>query len=81
LEKLFKENLNAEYTRDNYVQQFTIRIPENLTKLDRIEGVYKEKVPDTPKIVFDTFTEIRKRLKAAKEKHGDYISPFDLMGK
>jgi len=81
LAKLFKENLNAEYTRANYVQQFTIRIPENLTKLDRIEGVYKEKVPDTPRIVFDTFAEIRKRLKAAKEKHGDYISPFDLMAK
>jgi phosphoenolpyruvate carboxykinase (GTP) len=81
LAKLFKENLNAEYTQDNYVQQFTIRIPENLTKLDRIEGVYKEKVPDTPKIVFDTFAEIRKRLKAAKEKRGDYISPFDLMAK
>jgi phosphoenolpyruvate carboxykinase (GTP) len=79
LEKLFKENLNAQYSRDDYVRQFTIRIPENLAKLDRVEKIYTEKVSDTPQIVFDTFSEARKRLKAAGDKHGDCISPFDLM--
>jgi len=79
LEKLFKEHLDAQYTQADYVQQFTTRIPENLAKLDRVEKIYKEKVSDTPQIVFDTFAEVRKRLKAAGDKHGDYISPFDLM--
>ncbi len=78
LEKLFKEHLDAQYTKADYVQQFTIRIPENLAKLDRVEKIYKEKVSDTPQIVFDTFAEVRKRLKAAGDKHSDYISPFDL---
>ena len=78
LEKLFKEHLDAQYTRDDYVRQFTIRIPENLAKLDRVEKIYKEKVSDAPAIILETFADVRKRLRAAGDKHGDYISPFDL---
>jgi len=78
LAKLFKENLKTEYSEADYVEQFTIRIPENLAKLDRVEKIYKEKVSDTPKILFDTFAQVRKRLNAARDKHGDYISPLDL---
>jgi phosphoenolpyruvate carboxykinase (GTP) len=78
LARLFKENLGKEYTRDDYVQQFTIRVPENLAKLDRVEKIYTEKVADTPQVLYDTFAQARSRLKAAQHKHGDYISPFDL---
>ena len=81
LAKLFKDNLNQEYNQADYVQQFTIRIPENLAKLDRVEKIYKEKVSDTPQLLFDTFAEVRKRLKDAGDKHGNYISPFDLITK
>jgi hypothetical protein len=56
-------------------------VPENLAKVDRVEKIYNEKVPDTPQIVFDTFAKIRSRLKAAQDKCGDYILPFDLAGK
>lgn len=80
LQRLFKQHLDAEYTRDDYVRQFTVRIPENLAKFERVEKIYREKVSDAPQILFDTFTEIRERLKAAADKHGDYISPFDLVG-
>jgi phosphoenolpyruvate carboxykinase (GTP) len=79
LAKLFKEYLGTEYSQADYVQQFTIRIPENLAKLDRVEKIYREEVSDTPQILFDTFAEVCKRLKAANDKHGDYISPFDLI--
>jgi len=81
LARLFKENLGKNYTQAEYVQQFTIRVPENLAKLDRVEKVYREKVSDTPRILYDTFAEARRRLNAAAEKHGRYISPFDLAGK
>ena len=79
LKKLFKEHLGTEYTQPDYIQQFTIRIPENLAKLDRVESIYKRMVSDTPQILFETFGEVRKRLKAAGDKHGNYISPFDLI--
>jgi phosphoenolpyruvate carboxykinase (GTP) len=81
LQKLFKDNLDREYTRDDYVEQFTIRIQENLAKLDHVETIYKEKVPDTPQVLYDTFAKARKRLKAARTEHGDNISPLDLLEK
>ncbi len=78
LQKLFKKHLDVKFTRDDYIEQFSTRISQNLAKLDRVEKVYKDKVPDTPEILFDTFNEARARLKAASEKFGDCISPFDL---
>ena len=81
LAKLFKDNLDTQYSKDDYVEQFTIRIPENLAKLDRVEKVYREKVADTPQILYDIFADVRKRLKDAQTKHGVYISPFDLLEK
>ena len=81
LARLFKENLKTHFTKDDYEKQFTIRIPENLAKLDRVEKIYREKVPDAPKILFDTFAEAGKRFKAAAKQYGDYISPFKLLGK
>ncbi|MHC4069319.1 MAG: phosphoenolpyruvate carboxykinase (GTP) [Planctomycetota bacterium] len=79
LVKLFNESLGHEYSRDDYVEQFTIRVPENLAKLDRVEKIYREKVADTPQILYDTFATVRERFKAAAEKYSDYISPFDLI--
>ena len=78
---LFKEHLNKSYSQAEYVEQFTIRVPENLSKLDRVEKVYRESVPDTPAVVFETFDAMRGRFEAAREKYGDYISPFDLTEK
>jgi phosphoenolpyruvate carboxykinase (GTP) len=81
LARLFKENLGKDYTQQEYIQQFTTRVPENLAKLDRVEKVYREKVADTPRILYDTFAEARRRLNTAAEKFGQYISPIDLAGK
>jgi len=75
LKKLFKEVLNKDYTKEEYDQQFTTRIPENLSKIERMRKIYKERVEDTPDILFKILDEQEKRLKKAQEKHGDYIKP------
>jgi phosphoenolpyruvate carboxykinase (GTP) len=80
LARLFKEQLGKQYAQTDYVKQFTVRVPENLAKIDRVEAVYKAE-DEMPKIVFETFAKIRTRLKAAQQKHGDHISPFDLTEK
>ena len=77
--KLFKEEVSKDYSQQDYAEQFKIRVPEHLAKLDRVEKIYRGKVPDTPVVVFETFAEVRKRLKAASGRYGDYISPFDLI--
>lgn len=79
LVKLFREHLNKEYKKDDYIKQFMIRIPENLSKIERIEKIYREKVKDTPEVVFFELNEERKRLIEAKEKFGNYINPFDII--
>jgi len=78
LVKLFTQVLGKTYTKDDYVKQFTIRVPENLAKIDRVERYHRQNVPNSPQIVYDTLTATRRRLKEAQANLGDYISPFDL---
>ncbi|WP_297062476.1 phosphoenolpyruvate carboxykinase (GTP) [Thermococcus sp.] len=78
LKRLFKEVLNKDYSKEDYEKQFTIRVPELLAKIERIERIYHEKVKDVPEELFKVLEEERKRLLKAREKYGDYISPFAL---
>ncbi len=78
LKRLFKEVLNKDYTQEKFDKQFTIRIPENLAKIDRIKRIYETQVSDTPRVVFEVLDEQRQRLNGAREKYGDYISPYKL---
>ncbi|KKL28980.1 hypothetical protein LCGC14_2369710, partial [marine sediment metagenome] len=75
LKRLFKEVLSKDYTEEDYVKQFTLRIPENLAKIERIIEIYRTKASDTPDILFETLQEQRQRLEKAKAKYGDYIAP------
>ena len=77
LAPLFKSKLNKEYEKGDYVKQFAIRIPNLLAKFDRVEKIYRDKVSDTPVIVYETFDKIRKRLKDAQAEHGDNVSPLE----
>jgi len=78
LRRLFGDVLGKEYAREAYVEQFTIRIPENLAKIDRIERIYRREVSDTPQIVFDTLCAQRARLEDLRAARGEYVSPLDL---
>jgi len=78
LRRLFKEHLAKEYWPEEYTEQFRLRIPEHLAKIDRIERIYREQVPDTPGIVFELLQAQRERLLTVRDREGDYVSPFDL---
>lgn len=75
LRKLFKEVLNKEYSKKDYDKQFTIRIPENLAKIERVQRFYQENVSDTPLELFGVLFLQRERLLEARERFGDYILP------
>ena len=75
LKRLFKEVLNKDYNEKDYVEQFTLRIPKNLNKMERIINIYKKDVPDAPSILFEALEEQKKRLQQAKAKYGDYVAP------
>jgi len=78
LRKLFKQTLNKNYSEEEYVKQFTIRIPENLAKIDRVSRFYQENVTDTPLELFGVLYMQRQRLLEAQAEYGDYISPDDF---
>ena len=78
LKRLFKDVLGKDYTEAQYEEQFMLRIPENLAKIERMEKIYTEDVEDTPQIVLDTLAAQRERLLATQKKHGDYVSPSVL---
>ncbi len=74
LKRLFSQELGKEYSHEDYTKQFTIRVPELLAKLERIEAIYRE-LDDIPEDLFNEMEAERKRLIEAREKYGDYIEP------
>ncbi len=78
LKHLFKEVYDKEYSEEDYIKQFTIRVPESLAKIERLMKIYRTRVLDTPQIVFDVLEEQKQRLEKAREELGDYIPPDKL---
>ena len=78
LPRLFKEVLDKEYTEEQYVAQFTTRVPENLAKVDRVIDFHRNLDSATPDRLFEELEAQRARLIEARGKFGDYISPLSL---
>ncbi|MCW4044314.1 MAG: phosphoenolpyruvate carboxykinase (GTP) [Candidatus Bathyarchaeota archaeon] len=79
LRKLFKQVLDKDYSKEAYDQQFTIRVPENLAKIERVQRFYQENVSDTPLELFGILYLQRERLLEAQKRFGDYIPPESFM--
>jgi phosphoenolpyruvate carboxykinase (GTP) len=79
LKRLFSESLQKDYSEAAYIKQFTVRVPENLAKIERVKKFYETQVTDTPVILFDVLDAQKKRLMEAKIIFGDYILPSVLI--
>ncbi len=77
LKALFKEVLNKDYSEEDYEKQFTIRVPELLNKIERIEKAYRE-IDGTPEELFEELEEERERLEETLRHYGKRLSPFDI---
>ena len=75
LKKLFKSVLGKDYKKEEYDEQFKLRIPELIAKIDRIKNIYHTKVFDTPHILMKTLDDQKTRLEERRKKHGDYPLP------
>ncbi|MHC4986258.1 MAG: phosphoenolpyruvate carboxykinase domain-containing protein, partial [Planctomycetota bacterium] len=78
LKRLFMEVLGKDYSQDDYVNQFTIRIPENLAKIERVTEFHKTQSADSPAAVFEVLEKQKERLLALQKAKGDCVSPLDL---
>ncbi len=78
LQRLFKEVLNKDYSRQQYVTEFSIRVPNLLAKIDRIEAIYRKDVPDAPQALYEVLAAQRERLQKLQADKGDVVAPNDL---
>jgi phosphoenolpyruvate carboxykinase (GTP) len=78
LAMLFKKHLDREYSEQEYIQQFTIRVNENIEKTDRIINIYKNVGPEVPDILFETLKKQKEKLEKMQKEKGSYISPFEV---
>ncbi len=72
---LFRTVHGKEYTREQYREQFQLRIPENLAKVERITDHYRHGVLEAPEILFRVLDEQKARLEEARRRWGDYVNP------
>jgi len=77
LAELFKRELGASYSQDQYELQFVMRVPELLEKLEIVEKFYQEETSVIPKEIFEMINAQRGLLLEAQKTHGNnHISPF-----
>jgi len=79
LRPLFKEAVGTDYSQEDYVKQFTIRIRENLAKVDRVERFHRQNASDGPPEVLEVLSEQRKRLLDAQKQFGDEAAPDKMI--
>ena len=73
LKDLFKKHLNTDYTKEDYNEQFAIRIAKYLEKMDRMTEAFSHiKLPAA--FAAEMENQI-KRLKEAKAIYGDVATP------
>ncbi|MGC8691422.1 MAG: phosphoenolpyruvate carboxykinase (GTP) [Thermoplasmata archaeon] len=72
---LFRQLFNKEYRKDEYEKQFMIRIPELLSKNERIRKVYQD-IKTTPVEIFNELDREKNELEKLRKVYGDYVSPF-----
>ena len=79
LKMLFRIELNKDYSKEEYIEQFNLRINYLLDKLKRAEEMYKAE-KEIPKFFWDVLLKQRLELIDLQKKIGkDEIIPFELV--
>jgi len=79
LKKLFREHLDKDYTAGDYEEQFMLRVPEILAKIDRIIDIYRETGPEVPESLFEILKSQKEKLEKISREKGEYIKPSDFI--
>lgn len=74
LQDLFEYHLGKEYSREDYDQQFSIRVKKYLEKMERMREAFEreEAISDT---FYDTLNNHEEALKTARQDYGDMPIP------
>lgn len=78
LKDLFMKVFKKNYTEQDYISQFSIKVNNYIARLDRIEQAYRQEEAVPEELLFQ-ISEQRKRLIEAREHYRKTeISPFDF---
>ncbi|HYA03203.1 MAG TPA: phosphoenolpyruvate carboxykinase (GTP) [Syntrophobacteria bacterium] len=75
LAELFQKELGTAYHREDYQQQFMIRVRQLWDKLDGVEKFYRGEASAVPGKIFAAIDISRKLLLEAERRHGSDIPP------
>ena len=79
LKTLFSQELKREYTKEDYIKQFSLRIEKYLEKMDRMKAIFS-KINNIDSRFMDQLKQQTERLNKAKDMFGrTVVSPFDLL--
>jgi phosphoenolpyruvate carboxykinase (GTP) len=80
LRSLFQEVFQREYKREDYEEQFSIRIDKFLEKIERMESIYAEE-QEVPEDFSSCLQTLKSRLAEARKKYGaGVVSPQEFAG-
>ncbi|MDD4307926.1 MAG: phosphoenolpyruvate carboxykinase (GTP) [Thermoplasmata archaeon] len=78
LKEIFKEVSGRNYSQEDYVRQFSFWAQSHLHKIDRLLVLYRDRVKNTPPVLFEVMEAQRARIDDLRNRKGDIVSPFDL---
>ena len=78
LKELFKEVAGREYPQEDYVRQFSFWSQSHLSKIDRLLVLYRDRVKNTPPILFEVMEQQKARIEKLRNEKGNVVSPFEL---
>lgn len=79
LKPLFKELRGLDYSKEEYVKQFSIRVDKQIERLERVGKVYREE-EQVPDVFMGHLEQQEQRLLEAKDRTGkDVISPLEFV--
>lgn len=77
IKALFKKELDKDYTKEEYIKQFSIRAAKYLEKMDRMNKIFSRL--NMPNEFTAEMEAQSNRLKDAQKKYGDIISPYTFV--
>ncbi len=78
LKNLFKQYLNKDYTEEDYIMQFSLRVEKLLEKMERIKANYRKEV-NIPPFFWEILSQQKSELTQLKEKYSvEEISPLTI---
>ncbi len=79
LKALFETVLRKSYLKEDYIKQFSLRVRNNIAKIERMERLYSDSEAQTPDVVFEIFREQKRRLEALLNEKGEVVSPLEFI--